>query len=121
MKGKKISYEEAKKFITSGIPVEALVSRDMIPVTTLNDLENLNHLKLEKVQNFELFYEPVTIPDTAIEASIDDAINLVDDGETICSMHQGEELKFSSSSELINYYRSCMMHEKSCYLYWYVN
>lgn len=117
----KISYEKAKELINAGIPVKAKISRVETPVSTLRDLENLNLLKKEKVQDFELFYEPISIPDTALEATLDDSIKLLSDGETIYSKHDGKEISFSSKSDvnrLIEYYRSCMLHDKCCVLYW---
>ena len=118
---RKVSYEKAKELINAGIPVKAKISREEIPVATLSDLENLNRLKEEKVQNFELFYEQISIPDTALEATLDDSIKLLCDGETIYSKHDGKEISFSSKSDvnrLIEYYRSCMSHDKRCVLYW---
>lgn len=118
---RKISYEKAKKLINAGIPVKAKISREEIPVATLSDLEQLNLLKEQKVQDFELLYEPVSIPDTALEATLDDSIKLLCDGETIYSKHDGKEISFSSKSDvnrLIEYYRSCMSHDKRCVLYW---
>lgn len=118
---RKISFEKAKELINAGIPVKAKISREEIPVATLSDLDNLNHLKDEKVQSFELFYEPVSIPDAALEATLDDSIKLLYDGETIYSKHDGKEISFSSKSDvnrLLEYYRSCMTHDKCCVLYW---
>ena len=118
---RKITYENAKQLINAGSPVKAKISREMIPVATLSDLENLNHLKHQKVQDFELFDDPVLMPDTALKATLDDSIKLLYDGETIYSNHNGEEISFSSKldvTKLIEYYRSCMLHDKCCVLYW---
>lgn len=117
----KINYETAKKLISAGFPVKAKISREEIPVATLSDLEHLNLLKEQKVQDFELFYKSVSIPDNALEATLDDAIKLLYDGETIYSKHDGKEISFSSKSDvnrLLEYYRSCMLHDKRCVLYW---
>lgn len=119
---KSINYEEARQLIIAGSPVKAKISRQEIPVATLDDLEYLSCLKEQKVQDFELFYEPISIPDMALEVTLDDSIKLLYDGETICSKHNEEEIYFSSKSDvnrLIEYYRSCMLHDKYCLLYWY--
>lgn len=119
---KKISYAEAKQLINSGNSIKCLVSRTEIPVRTLNDLENLNHLANEKVQSFELFYETtnISIPDNAQQISIDDAITLLHTGETICYLQNDSEIKISSQNELLSYYRSCHIHGDKCTLYRYV-
>lgn len=119
---KKISYEEAEKLISSGIIVKAYVNRNYQTVSTLNDLKYLNHLRDEKVQNFELFYDPVNslIPENAMEVSLDDAITLSYEGEKIYSLHDGNELKFLSPSEIISHFRSCSIQKNTCVFYWYV-
>lgn len=120
---KKISYSEAEQLIKSGISLKAFVSRTQIPVTTLNDLENLRHLAQEKVQSFELFYEPVnmSIPDNAMEISLDDAITLLHTGEIVYSSQKNNEVKFSSQNDLLSYYRSRHIHGDNCIFYWYVD
>ena len=116
----KITYEKAKELINSGYTVLAKASREEFPVSTLNALDNLQRLKNLKVQNYELFYQPSKIPENALNASLDEAIELLDSGETINSLHDGKELTFSSAKKLIEYYRSCMKHEGSCTLYFIV-
>ena len=119
---KKVTFEKAKKLISTGIPVKAYVNRDYKPVATLNDLENLKHLREEKVQDFELFYEPVnnSIPENAMEVSLDDAITLSYEGEEIYSLHDGNEIKFLSPNEIIFHFRSCSIQKNPCTFYWYV-
>lgn len=117
----KLNINQATKLINSGKTVMAITSRTKIPVKTLNDLNNLSRLAEEKVQPFELFYEkPANIPEGAIEVDLDDAIRLLYDKETVCTIKDDKELNFSSSNELIQYYRSCNIHGKACILYWYV-
>ena len=74
----KITYEKAKKLINSGYTVLAKASREEFPVSTLNALDNLQRLKNLKVQNYELFYQPSEIPENALNASLDEAIELLD-------------------------------------------
>lgn len=103
----------------AGFPVKAQVGREEKLLSTLNDLDSLCRLKKEGVQNFDLFYDSIPhIPEDALETSLNEAIAMVCAGNTIYSQHDGEEISFSSSDSIISYYRSCMLHDGICKLYW---
>lgn len=120
---KNISYEEAKSLINSGITIKCLISRNAVPIKSLNDLENQKHLADEKVQGFKLYYEPepMSIPDNAMEISLDDAFTLLHEGEIVYTLKNNTEIPITHSSELISYYRSCEIQGNPCIFYWYID
>lgn len=120
---KNISYEEAKELINSGITVKCLISRDQVPIKTLNVLDNLKHLAEEKVQNFKLFYESgnISIPDNAMEISFDDALTLLHQREIIYTLKNNKEIPINCPNEIISHYRSCEIQGNPCIFYWYID
>lgn len=120
---KNISYNEAKNLIKSGITIKCLISRNEVPIKSLNDLENKKHLADEKVQSFKLYYEPekISIPANAIEISIDDAFLLLHEGEIVYTLKNNIEFPIKHSNELISHCRSYNIQGNPIVLYWYID
>lgn len=121
---RKISNVEARQIIAAGFPVKALIARTYKPVNNLTDLEDLIRLEKLGVQHFELYYTPedIEVPENCYIVSLDEALDLIiNDNEKICSKLNGEELEFSSSSEIVDYVKSCITDGNPGILYWYVS
>lgn len=119
---KKISYNEAKEVLKTGIPVKALISRVYEPVKSLNELNRLDRLDKMGAQKYELFYEPADtkIPENGYGITLDEAINLLNNGEIIHSKLDGKEISFSTVKDVLSYHRKCELSGNPGLLYWYV-
>lgn len=118
---KRITEERAKKLISCGKYPKCKVSRDVYePVTSLEKLESLK--RLSTVQNFELYEDTslITLPENAMPISIDDAIKLVSDNESICCVRNGEVETINATSKLMGVIRSCNIRGDQFVLYWLV-
>lgn len=124
---KKITYSEAIQLINSGIfPKCKISSRDMVPVKSIADLNELKLLSEQKVQGFELLDDSSEceslIPNDAMEVSIDDAIKLLHDFELVYGLSGTDTspVEIADSNELMSFCRSCNIHGDKVVLYWYV-
>lgn len=118
---KRITEERAKQLIAIGKYPKCKVSRDVYEtITSLEKLENLK--KLSSIQGFELYEDNslVTLPEDAMELTIDDAVTLLSDKDIIYCIRNGETSTITTTSKLMGVIRSCNIRGDNFVLYWLV-
>lgn len=117
----KITEKEAIQLLKEGNVLKCKISaRDIIPVKTESELRRLLKLKAENVQMCEIFFEreEVKIPENAMEISLDEAIQLIAEGEIVYGRAEEEE-EITTQNLLMQFYRSASLRGEPV-LYWYI-
>lgn len=118
---RKITEKKAIQLLREGNILKCKISaRDIVPVKTESELRNLLRLKAENVQMCEIFFErkTVKIPENAMEISLDEAIQLLAEGEIVYGKSEEEE-EITTQNVLMQFYRSALLRGEPV-LYWYV-
>ena len=122
---RKINQDEALSLIKQGYFPKSLVSRILKPIRSEADLLQLQ--RLSSVQPYVLYgfskseiLSFNTLPDDALSISLDEAIELIFDGEEVFAKVIGEKkvYNFLSSSELLEFYRRNFNSGNNVSLYW---
>lgn len=119
----RITYEKACKLLKKGKQVICRISsKELVKVKDQNDLDVKRRLGSQGVQTFELYYEkPINkVPENAAELTVDDAFELVNDGQTICFIVDGKEEGINSKTQLTALIRSSLVRGEKPLMYWYV-
>lgn len=118
---RKITEKKAIQLLKEGHILKCqITARDIVPVKTESELRALLRLKAENVQMCEIFFEreKVKIPENAMEVSLDEAIQLIAEGEIVYGKTEEEE-EITTQVALIQYYRSAKLRGEPM-LYWYI-
>ena len=119
----KITYEKACKLLKKGKQVKCRISsKEMVNIKDQSDLDIKKRLGSQGVQLFELYYEkPIKeVPDNAAELTVDDAFELINNGQTICFDVEGKEEGINNEVQLTTLIRSALVRGERPLMYWYV-
>ena len=123
---KKISYNEALSLLKHGFFPKCEVSRDLLkPVKSEQELKNFS--ELSSVQKCQFYgyeqneIENFKVPDDALELSINEASDLLTEGEAIYARVLGEknEHNFKDINSFIVFLRKCDINGNNILLYWH--
>lgn len=118
---RKITEERAKELIIKGVYPKCKTSREIFQV--VDSLEKLENLKrLSSVQWFELYEDDSinSLPENALDLSIDDAILLLADKEPVYCIKNGQTQTISNQHSLMDIIRTCNVRGEQFVLYWLV-
>ena len=123
---KKISQNEALCQLKHGFYPKCEVDRDILkPVRNPRDVENF--VKLSSVQKCQFYgydreeVRSFVIPENGLEISVDEATEMIMEGEKIYARILGEkdEQTFADVNSFVAFIKKCNINGDNILLYWY--